>query len=93
MSCGHIALPPDGDDKVGLIVVENFKRRALEGGLEAVIDDKFSDGQECSLVILPLVCEHAKVLFNFLIHTLCLSICLGVIGLSQTSEYSLALVA
>lgn len=77
---GHIALPPDGDSEVGLVTVENFERGTLEGELEAVVDDKFADRQKRSPVILALACEHTEVLFNLLVHALCLPICLGMVS-------------
>lgn len=77
ISCGHIALSSDGDGKVGLVAVENFERRALESGLEAVVDNEFADRQKRSPVILALACERSEVLFDFLVHALCLSVCLG----------------
>ena len=45
-----------------------------------IVVAELSKGEEFVLVVLPLVCEESKVLFQLLIDTFCLPIHLGVIG-------------
>ena len=55
------------------------KQQVLSRGVNMVVVLEFSQREEVSPVVLSLVDEDAKVLFQFLLDTFCLAVSLGVI--------------
>ena len=72
------------DGEVGPVPVDEFEGRVLCAGGKSRVDGEFCGGQVISPVVLALVAEDAKVLFDFLIHTFGLTIALRVVSRSET---------
>ena len=72
------------DGEVGPVSVDEFEGRVLCAGGKSRVNREFSGGQMISPVVLALVAEDAKILFNFLIYTFGLTIALWVVSSSET---------
>ena len=72
------------DGEVGPVSVDEFEGRVLCAGGKSRVDCEFSGGQMISPVVLSLVAEDAKVLFDFLIHMFGFTIALRVVSRSET---------
>ena len=72
------------DGEVGPVAVDEFEGRVLCAGGKSRVDREFSGGQVISPVVLALVAEDVKVLFDFLIHTFSLTIALWVVSRGET---------
>ena len=72
------------DGEVRPVPIDEFEGRVLCAGGKSRVDREFSGGQVISPVILTLITEDAKVLFDFLIHTFGLTIALRVVSRGET---------
>ena len=72
------------DGEVGPVPIDEFEGRVLCARGESRVDREFSGGQVISPVVLALVAEDAKILFDFLIHTFGFTIALQVVSRSET---------
>ena len=72
------------DGEVGPVSVDKFEGRVLCAGGKSRVDREFSGGQVVSPVVLALVAEDAKVLFDFLVHAFCFTIALWVVSGGET---------
>ena len=72
------------DGEVRSVSVDEFEGRVLCAGGKSRVDREFGGGQVISPIVLSLVAEDAKVLFDFLIHTFGFTIALWVVSRSET---------
>ena len=72
------------DGKVGPVSVDEFEGYVLCARGKSRVDCEFCGGQVISPVVLVLITEDAKILFNFLIHTFGFTIALWVVSRSET---------
>ena len=72
------------DGEVGPVSVDEFEGRVLCAGGKSRVDCEFCGGQVISPVVLALVAEDAKILFDFLVHTFGLTIALWVVSRGET---------
>ena len=68
------------DGEVGLVSVDEFEGGVLCARGKSQIDCEFCSGQVISPVVLALVAEDAKVLFDFLVHSFGFTIALRVVS-------------
>ena len=72
------------DGEVGPVSIDEFEGRVLCAGGKSRVDREFCGGQVVSPVILALITEDAKILFDFLIHAFGFTIALQVVSRSET---------
>ena len=72
------------DGEVGPVSVDEFEGRVLCAGGKSRVDCEFCSRQVVNPVILALITEDAKILFDFLIHTFGFTIALRVVSRSET---------
>ena len=72
------------DGEVGPVSVDEFEGRVLCAGGKSRVDCEFCGRQVISPVVLTLVTEDVKILFDFLIHTFSLTVALRVVSCSKT---------
>ena len=72
------------DGEVGPVSVDELEGRVLCAGGKSQVDREFSGGQVISPVVLALVAEDAKILFDFLIYAFCFTIALWVVSSGET---------
>ena len=74
------------DGEIGPVPVDEFEGRVLCTRGKSRVDCEFCGGQVISPVVLALITEDVKILFDFLIHTFSLTIALWVVSGSESSE-------
>ena len=91
---GHVGDAPIGsgyrgsfashDGEVGPVSIDEFEGRVLCACGESRIECELRGGEMVSPVVLALIAEDAKILFDFLIHTFGFTIALRVVSRSET---------
>ena len=72
------------DGEVGPVSIDEFEGRVLCACGESRVECELRGGEVISPVVLALITEDAKVLFDFLVHMLCFIIALWVVSGGET---------